>query len=349
MLREYPESKWIDCFARAFSLSGVDEEKTVAILSETQSRQVLVELSEYALAQLGARSLTLKFPTQPLDHSMPTRSTGSSKALEGYDFLTHSLASCDLIIDVTVEGQLHSPALQKVLRQGGRLLMISNEHPEVLERCMPDPQLKSRVDRSLSFLTAAREMVVTSEAGTNLKVNIQDAPSRGGAGFLLPEQNVAYWPAGLALCFPVSNTCNGQLVFDVGDVNLTFKKYFESRVTAHFENDFITSIEGNGLDAQLLRDYYARWNDQNAYAISHVGWGLNPNALWESLMMYDKTQINGTELRAIEGSFMISTGANEHAGRFTSCHFDFPMRNCTVALDGFQVVDNGKLAAEICK
>ena len=348
MLREHAESKWIDCFARAFSLSGVGEEQTVVILSESQSRPVLVELSEYALAQLGARSLTLKLPSQQLGHSIPTRSTGSSKALEGYDFLTHSLASCDLIIDVTVEGQLHSPALQKILKQGGRLLMISNEHPEVLERCMPALELKGRVDRSLSSLTVAREMIVTSEAGTDLSINIQDAPCRGGAGYLLPDQNVAYWPAGLALCFPVSNTCDGRLVFDVGDVNLTFKKYFESRVTAHIENDFITSIEGDCLDARLLRDYYARWNDQNAYAISHVGWGLNPNALWESLMMYDKSQINGTELRAIEGNFMISTGANEHAGRFTSCHFDFPMRNCTVALDGFKIVENGKLATEIC-
>jgi 2,5-dihydroxypyridine 5,6-dioxygenase len=53
--------------------------------------------------------------------------------------------------------------------------------------------------------------------------------------------------------------------------------------------------------------------------------------------------VNGTELRAFAGSFLFSTGANEHAGRFTRGHFDFPMRNCTVALDGTVVVDRGRV------
>ena len=53
--------------------------------------------------------------------------------------------------------------------------------------------------------------------------------------------------------------------------------------------------------------------------------------------------VNGTELRAFAGNFLYSTGANEHADRFTRGHFDFPMRNCTVALDGRTVVDAGKV------
>ena len=92
-----------------------------------------------------------------------------------------------------------------------------------------------------------------------------------------------------------------------------------------------------------MRSYYEGWNDPNAYAISHVGWGVNPGAKWEALTMYDKSDINGTELRAIAGSFLISTGANEFANRFTNCHFDLPMRNCDIFLDRRQVVDKGNL------
>ena len=44
MLRENLEGKWIDCFQKSFELSSVRRGETIAILSESQSRQVLVDL-----------------------------------------------------------------------------------------------------------------------------------------------------------------------------------------------------------------------------------------------------------------------------------------------------------------
>ncbi|MBT5671060.1 MAG: hypothetical protein HOJ43_05225 [Betaproteobacteria bacterium] len=64
-------------------------------------------------------------------------------------------------------------------------------------------------------------------------------------------------------------------------------------------------------------------------------------------MMYDKGQVNGTELRAIAGSFLISTGANEFANRYTNCHFDLPMRNCSVKLDDLEVINEGRLVGPL--
>ena len=267
--------------------------------------------------------------------------------MDGYDTMLPALAACDLIIDCTVEGMLHSRELQTILGAGGRLLMISNEHPEVLERCMPDPALKPKVEKSLTLLEKANTMQVTSPAGTNLKVEIKDAPCRAGAGYLSPGEKVAYWPAGLALFFPVQNTVNGRVVLNTGDVNLTFKRYFESPVTLVIENDFVTSIEGTGLDADLMRSYYSGWQDPNAYGISHVGWGLNPGARWDALVMYDKQHVNCTELRAFAGNFLISTGANEFADRYTSCHFDLPMRNCSISLDEDEIVNSGQLVGAL--
>ncbi|MBT3989910.1 MAG: peptidase M29 [Rhodospirillaceae bacterium] len=343
MLQENVEGKWIDCFEKSFTLSGVSAGETIAILSESQSRPVLVELSELALLRIGAKPVHVRVPSPKLKDPVPVRSTGSCYAFEGYETILPMLSACDLIIDCTVEGMLHSKESQTILQGGGRIFMISNEHPEVLERCMPDPSLKPKVEKSLELLDKSKIMQVTSPAGTDLTVEIKDAPCRAGAGFLEPGAKVAYWPAGLALFFPLENTVNGRVVLDVGDVNLTFKRYFETQVTLVIENDFVTAIEGDGLDAQLMRSYYEGWNDPNAYAISHVGWGLNPGARWDALMMYDKTQVNCTELRALPGSFLISTGANEFAGRYTNCHFDLPMRNCSVSLDGQEIIKAGDL------
>jgi 2,5-dihydroxypyridine 5,6-dioxygenase len=70
---------------------------------------------------------------------------------------------------------------------------------------------------------------------------------------------------------------------------------------------------------------------------------MNPAARWEALAFYDKADTNGTELRAFAGNFLYSTGANETAGRHALGHFDLPMRNCTITLDGETIVEAGKL------
>ena len=203
------------------------------------------------------------------------------------------------------------------------------------------------VPMTFSSVCVISKQFESKSFGTNLKIEILDAPIRAGAGYLTEKDKVAYWPAGLALFFPLEKTVNGTVVLNTGDVNLTFKKYFESPVTLVIKDDFVTSINGDGLDADLMRSYYEGWNDPNAYAISHVGWGLNPNARWDALTMYDKQQVNCTELRAFAGNFLISTGANEFAKRYTSCHFDLPMRNCNIKLDNQLIVNSGKLVGPL--
>jgi len=107
------------------------------------------------------------------------------------------------------------------------------------------------------------------------------------------------------------------------------------------------TIDGDGLDADLFRSYLAAFGDRESYAVSHVGFGMNRAARWDYLELYDKAQINGTEARAFAGNFLFSTGANENAGRYTAGHFDLPMRNCTIALDGRVVVDAGALQGDL--
>jgi 2,5-dihydroxypyridine 5,6-dioxygenase len=61
--------------------------------------------------------------------------------------------------------------------------------------------------------------------------------------------------------------------------------------------------------------------------------------------LHDKRDFNGTELGAIAGNFLYSTGANEVAGRYTRGHFDLPLRHCTVELDAVAVVREGQVLA----
>ncbi len=347
MLADRIEAKWIDAFEAVFRLCKVASGETVALLSESQSRALNVDIAELALARLGARTFRVIVPSPRQDAPVPVRSTGASPALGGQKAAIAALKASSLVVDLTVEGLLHAPELPEVISEGARVLMISNEHPDALERLVPKETDKDQVKRAIGLVKSARTMSVTSAAGTDLGINMVDASTVGIWGWCDRPGTVAHWPAGLVVSFPKSGSVNGTLVLDAGDVNLTFKRYLERPVRLTIIDDYVTAIEGDGTDAELMRRYLAAWGDREAYAVSHVGFGMNEHARYEALTMYDQRDTNGTEIRAYAGNFLFSTGANEFAGRFTKGHFDIPVRGCTIRLDDAPVVIDGALVEDL--
>ena len=341
------EWRFIKAFAAHFARCALHEGETVAVLSESQSRPSVVEPARLAAQSLGARVFEVVVPPPPSAHAVPIRSTGASQALAGHPAVIAALAASDLVIDCTVEGLLHSPELGQVLAGGARVLMISNEHPEVLERIGWEPDMPRRVELGYQWLSSASLMRVTSAAGTDLSVQLKGAAAAGSTGLTSGPGSIAHWPGGLVAAFPAAHTVNGTVVLAPGDMNLTFNTLIQSPVVLHIADDHIERIEGDGVDAILFRSYLAAFGDRESYATSHVGWGMNQLARWDSSQLYDRRETWGTEARVYAGNFVYSTGANELAGRFTAGHFDLPMRNCTIARDGEVVVAEGVLAPEL--
>ena len=106
----------------------------------------------------------------------------------------------------------------------------------------------------------------------------------------------------------------------------------------------VVRAEPTSEQYSLFRGYLDAWGDRDAFAISHVGWGLNERARYEAMAMSGRRDFNGTEARAVAGNFLFSTGANEFAGRHTAGHFDLPVMGTTITLDGEAVVRDGALA-----
>lgn len=338
------EHRTLAVFRRQLSACSLVGGEVVAVLSESTSRPAIVETARLAAEDLGGRVVQIVLPTPANSGPVAIRSTGSSVALQGNPAAVAALCAADLVLDCTVEGLLHAPELPSILQSGARVLMIANEDPEAFERFAPDDgALRARVESELALLRSAAELRVTSDAGTDLRVQLAGAFTAGSFGTTAGPGTVAHWPGGLVVAFPASGTVSGTVVLAPGDVNLTFKEYLRSAVTLRIEDDRVASIVGESVDADLLRSYLAAFDETEAYSVSHVGWGVNPGARWDALAVVDKRETNGLELRVFAGSFLFSTGANENAGRFTRGHFDFPMRRCTVALDGRVVVEAGRL------
>ena len=142
-------------------------------------------------------------------------------------------------------------------------------------------------------------------------------------------------------------TANGIVVLDRGTTILPFKEYVRTPIRLTIEDGYIRKIEGE-FDAQYLRDYMAKFNDPEGYAVSHLGFGLQKKAHWTALGMYDKRQSNAMEARSFYGNFMFSTGPNLEGGgtRNTPCHLDIPMLGCSLTLDGQPILDHQTIVPE---
>jgi 2,5-dihydroxypyridine 5,6-dioxygenase len=337
------EAKWIDAFCEIFARCAVKPGDTAAILSETQSRALNVQLAELALLRMGARPFHVVVPTPRNRHAVPVRSTGASEAIGRLGPVVTALQQAGFVVDCTIEGLMHAVETPDILKAGARILNISNEHPEALERMVPDPALELRVRAAAKMLRGARRMKVTSKAGSNLDVDMVGASTVGVWGWTDRPGTLAHWPGGIIVSFPKPGTINGKLVMAPGDINLTFKRYLATPIELTLKDDYIVDLKGEGADAAMMERYLAAWGDREAYAVSHVGWGMNPGARYEALTMYDKDDTNGTELRAVAGNFLFSTGANEFAGRYTAGHFDLPMMGTTITVDDLTVIKDGVL------
>ena len=337
------QTYWKESFLELVQLCKIKKDEKIIVLTETISREINFQLLEAALKQTDLTFTHIDIPTKPYKLEPIIKSTGASNILDGENQYISKLKKSDIIFDLSKEGLMHSKQTKEILSNGTRIMNISDEHPEILSRLKPEKKLKNLVKDAVAKCRNASYMRITSDAGTDLKINMKKTNTVGVWGWTDRPGTLAHWPGGLVVSFPNSSCVNGRLVFQSGDINLTFKKYFDTEVIFDIENDFITKISGNGSDKKLIEKYLNSFGDKNAYATSHVGWGLNNKSRYEALTMYDKSDLNGTELRALSGCFLYSIGANEFANRYTDGHFDLPMMDCTIYLDDGMVVNKGEV------
>ena len=170
MFTDRIEARWLDAFEQVFRLCAIQPADEVVILAETQSRLLNVHLAELALCRIGARPVHLCLSTPKQSAPVPVRSTGASQAIQQHKSALAALTSCPMIVDCTVEGLMHAPELPTILQSGARVLNISNEHPDALERLLPNEALKTSVRKAAKAARNAQQMRVTSAAGTDLTV-----------------------------------------------------------------------------------------------------------------------------------------------------------------------------------
>jgi 2,5-dihydroxypyridine 5,6-dioxygenase len=335
----------IQAWKQVLTLSKLEPGQNVTVLTSAATHPQTLSCALIATQSMGAIVNRLDLPPVNGDKALSRDSLAylGITPLTGNRAAIAALKASDLVLDLMT--LLFSPEQHEILSTGTKIL-LAVEPPEVLARMVPTQADRARVKAAAACIEAAKEMHVVSDAGTDLRCPLGEFPAISEYGFVDEPGRWDHWPSGFALTWPDEGGASGRIVIDRGDILLPQKSYVSDRIVLTVEKGFAVKIEG-GLDADLLNDYMASFGDPEAYAISHIGWGLQPRARWSTLGLYDREATIGMDARAFEGNFLFSLGPNNEAGgsRTTACHIDIPLRNCTVRLDGEDVVRRGKVLA----
>ena len=331
-------------FAKELELCAVQPGETICMITDLNSPREYVAAAFAVADELGADMYEMCTNTLSSWVKVGEETVGKAKGT------LDALGAADMLVC------LHLPLFTKWLRQvrdrGTRVLAI-RDAPDMLQQLLAPKGLKEAVVHAGDRLRQANRMRIVSKAGTDLQVSLGDYPTMIQYGYADEPGRYDHWGAGHVHTFPNEGSANGIVVVQPGDcVVLPYCRYVQDEIRLEIRDGFIRKIEG-GLDAKLmnnwLEDNRRTPDDMDGHAVSHLGWGLNPQARWDNIALHgDEPEYHRAALRTFPGNFLFSTGPNTEGGgnRATRGHYDVPMRDCTVLLDDDTVIEQGRFVDE---
>lgn len=335
---------FVDLCVEELRLCGVHEGETLAVLSQGDERLEYATAFLAAASRLGADSFHVRLGDMSSSLAGESGSwTVGATPLEGNRAAIDALKQADIVIDTIF---LLFSKEQLEIQESGTRILLCMEPVDNLARMFPSRDLRRRVEHAQAMLEGAEALRFTNEYGTDVTYRLGAYPVMTQYGYTDTPGRWDHWPSGFAFTGGADDGVDGKVVVAPGDVLLPFKQYARSPIEITIEKGLIQDIRGDGIDAALLKDYMEGFDDEKSRGISHIGWGLMKEARWSSLAT--DTRSIQMETRSFFGNVLFSTGPNQELGgsNDTQCHFDIPMRNCSLYLDDEPVVVDGDVVVE---
>ncbi len=325
-------------WTEVLELSQLKPNESVLVLTSQNSNPFLAATVIEAASEMCLSVVKLEIAANWHEFEVgsdPTVVEGSSP-IDNDPIALAAMKAADLVIDLVF--LLFTPGQREVLESGTRIL-LAYDAPEVLARVMPSLDDRRRVLAAKAAYAKGKTIRITSAAGTDLVADIGlDPKITAEYGFVDEPGRWDHWPSGFVARQTNERSARGTVVLAPGDIVLPFKTYIQMSVTLKIEAGYIVGITG-GVDAELLKTYLEGFGEPDAFAVSHLGWGLQPKARWTSMALYDKSPSIGMEARSFYGNFLFSTGPG--GTRYTRAHLDIPMRKCSFFVDDVPMTIDG--------
>jgi len=333
------DAEVLELFTKEMTLCGVKPGETVVVLTAGDEWQDNAHAFMAAIQGLGATTFNLNVRR---DQQNAVGVQGRHP-LVGNALAMRTLKSADMVIDMV--GLLFSREQAEIQAAGVRILRVM-EPFHVLKQMFPTEDLRRRVEYAKGLLERAKVLRFTSAGGTDVTYQLGQYPVISEYGYTHERGRWDHFPSGFSFTQGNDGGVNGTVVLQPGDILCAFKRYVESPVTLKIKDGKVIDIAGAGVDAQLIDDYIKSFNDDRAYAISHIGWGLNEKARWYQFSV-SRQLSNEHVMNALSfyGNVLFSLGPNLEVGgdNDTACHLDLPMRRCSLWLDDTQILQDGEV------
>jgi aminopeptidase len=249
--------------------------------------------------------------------------------------LETAMKSGDVVLINTREIFPHGPR-RSATETGARLLSMCMVSEEMALRALDvDYDQLSRVTRrAADLLSRASEVLITSQAGTEIRMDITGRPVTYLDGLARGPGKSTGLPAGVVALAPLPNTAEGRVILDGSIHHIGLLR---EPVALTVKKGRIETIEGGEEAAALLRMLDAA--DANARCIAEVGLGTNPKATYTGNLVEDER---------VSGSGHIGFGRNTHIGGDieSALHTDATITKPSIYVDDETIAKEGRLLVE---
>jgi len=297
-------------------------------------------ISDFRVAEeIAKMSVALEAKVMLAWHSTP-KGYGSLTMPYLPDPLIACVDKTDVWIELNNQWLLYSPIWDKAVTNGRtRQVMLGGLSIERIVRNIGkvDMKVQKEFQTALTNMTKkAMKIRITNKAGTDISfkndpnrpVNNEIDYSKPGAHFLIGQIGWA----------PNEESTNGKIAIDGaisggGEAELGV---LDEIITYVVEKGRIIDICG-GKKAEIIKNYFKSLDDPNMYIAAHVCYGCSPNAKLEGCTTEDERVWGSTEWG------FGHQGPNYSGGepRVAKSHIDGICLNCSVWLDGHQILSDG--------
>jgi len=324
---------------------GIKTGEKLLVVTDIPTPTEWVAKDSKQLSEMLAKSLLAKMVSEVSRENFPDCNVefytypcvGRHGAEPGKE-VEEKMKEANLVVAITTYSLSHTKTRENASKSGTRIASMPMFSPEMFYPEGPMAadyrRIHEECEKIAEIIDKKDEVIITSPAGTNLKLSLKGRSCNIDDGILTEKGAFGNLPAGEVYIAPVEGTADGKLV-----VEKDWYRDLAENMTFIFKEGKVTEIIGGGEVGDKFRKMLAFDRDEEPYTsrrnCAELGIGTNPNA---------KRPDNLLEAEKIRGTVHIAIGDNSHMGGKVSSdlHQDFVIPIPTLILDGRVVMKEGK-------
>ncbi|KKM10005.1 leucyl aminopeptidase [Clostridiales bacterium PH28_bin88] len=312
-LREAARVALVDCM-------GVKAGEVVLVVTDILQREVGGALLAVA-GELGAEAMLMEMSPRENHGQEPPAAVAAA------------MREAEVVLMPTTKSLSHTRARWEANRAGARIASMPGITLQMMQRTLKGSyvEMAENCRRYASLLHGARQVRITTPAGTDLTMSLEGREAHPDTGLYLEPGQFGNLPAGEVYAAPLEGSTRGVLVIDGSMAGVGLLK---EPIRMRVEGGYATDIAG-GAEAAKLQGILDRYN-REARNIAELGLGMNPHAMITGLVLEDEKVL---------GTVHVALGDNSTFGGNVevASHLDGVMLSPTVEVDGKVVLAGGRL------